>query len=276
MTRREFIGTAVAAGAAAAQVRRFAHRQASMGRSGPDVFDFASRIKGLSGVEMQVFYQGTTLHDAATLSAYKQASRRTGLLVPSIAGIWEKGVSLVQAKKAEASIRRAIDVAHAFGSGVILVAAFRDNCPRMDDSASFEPVVAMLNSVGADARDAGVTLALETSLSPAEDRKLVDLVAHPAVRVYFDCHNTEFYGHTGQSLTGVSVLGASRIAQVHCKNEDRLLEERGLVNWPATLQALRDSGYNGWFTFETRHAGPEQCVTETERNIAFVRRCLAS
>lgn len=40
--------------------------------------------------------------------------------------------------------------------------------------------------------DAGVVLGLETSLSPADNRKLVDLVNHPAVQVYYDVHNFEF------------------------------------------------------------------------------------
>lgn len=273
MTRRKFLA-ATAATALAAETPRFAHRQASMQQNGPDVFAYARRINGLLGVELQVFYQGTTLHDPATLTAYRQAAALSGLLVPSIAGIWGKGAALVQTSKAETSIRRAIDVAHALDARVILVAAFRDNCPRMDDPASFEPVVAMLRSVAPAARDAKVTLGLETSLSPASDRKLVDLVNHPAVKVYFDCHNTETYGHTGQSVTGAAVLGASRLAQVHCKNEERLLEAGGLVNWSQMLRALRDSGYSGWYTFETRHAGAEQCIADTERNIAFARRVL--
>ena len=247
-----------------------------MQRPGPDVFEFAREIKGLSGIELQVFYRNTTLHDTTTLNAYKTAAQNSGLLVPSIAGIWEKGVGLTQPDRAESSIRRAIAVAHALGAGVILIAAFRDNCPRMDQPASFEPVVAMLRKLAPAARDTGITLALETSLSPADDRKLVDLVADPAVKVYYDAHNTETYGHTGQSVTGVSVLTASRIAQVHCKNEDRLLEQRGLVDWSAMFPTLRKAGYNGWFTFETRHAGPAECIAETSRNIEFARKLLTA
>jgi sugar phosphate isomerase/epimerase len=266
----------MAVSAAAKERPRFAHRQASMQRPGPDVFAFAHGIRGLGGIELQVFYRNTTLHDAATLSAYKTAARDSGLVVPSIAGIWEKGVGLTQPRPAESSIRRAIDVAHALGAGVILIASFRDNCPRMDQSASFEPVVAMLRKLAPVARSAGVTLALETSLSPSDDRKLVDLVADSAVKVYYDAHNTESYGHTGQSVSGVSVLTRSRIAQVHCKNEDRLLEAQGLVNWSAMFPALRDADYSGWFTFETRHTGPEECVAETARNIEFARKLLTA
>ena len=245
-----------------------------MQRPGPDVFEFARRIDGLSGVELQVYYRGTSLAATAIRSAYRDAARTAGLLIPSIAGVWDKGESLMEPVKAEPALRRAIDVAQSLGARVILVAAFRNNCPAMDNPASFEPVVGLLKKVAPAASAAGVILALETSLNPADDRKLIDLVNHSAVKVYFDGHNTEFYGHTGQSLRGITVLGP-RIAQVHCKNEDRLLEADGLVKWAEVLPALRTSGYNGWITFETRHSNPEQCIAETVRNIAFVRRSFA-
>jgi sugar phosphate isomerase/epimerase len=244
-----------------------------MQRPGFDVFEFARRVDGLSGIELQVYYRGTSLADTATRTAYREAARTAGLLIPSIAGVWDKGESLMHPVKAEPALRRAIDVAQSLGARVILVAAFRNNCPAMDNPASFEPVVGLLKRVAPAASSAGVILALETSLSPPDDGKLVDLVNHPAVKVYFDGHNTEFYGHTGQSLSGITVLG-SRIAQVHCKNEDRLLEADGPVKWAEVLPALRKSGYTGWITFETRHASPELCIADTVRNIAFARRRL--
>lgn len=277
MNRREFLAAAAALTASGAEAPRFAHRQASMHTEGPAVFDLARRIRGLSGVELQVQQRsGGSLWDKAILNSYRDAARASGLSVPSVAGIWPKGTTLMQPAPAEESILRAIDVAAELGARVILMAAFRDNCPRMNDAASYGPVVAMLQKVAPRAKQAGVTLGLETSLSPADDRRLVDFVNQPSVRVYFDADNTEFYGHTGQSVAGIGVLGASRICQVHCKNEDRLLEESGRVDWAAYIKALKASGYNGWLTFETRHSGTEQCVTETERNIAFARKSWAS
>jgi L-ribulose-5-phosphate 3-epimerase len=245
-----------------------------MHTDGPGVFELARRIRGLAGVELQIHRGGETLWDKPTLNAYRQAARTNGIAVPSVAGVWQKGTTLMQSAAAEQSLLRAVDVAAELGARVVLVAAFKDNAPRMNDPASYGPVVEMLQKVAPRAKN--VVLGMETSLSPADDRKLIDLVGHPAVRVYFDANNTEFYGHTGQGISGLKTLGVSRICQVHCKNEDKLLEESGRVDWAAYFTVLKHAAYSGWITFETRHAGVEQCVTETERNINFVRKCWAS
>jgi L-ribulose-5-phosphate 3-epimerase len=280
MKRRQFLSACLAAAAAArleaADSLRIGHRQASMTREpGPAVFDLARRIPGLSGVELQVHFQKTTLWDADTLQAYKRGAENAGLLIPSLAGIWSLGASLHQPGPAEEMIRKSIGTAEALKSKVILIAAFNKNCPDMGQEESYGPVVALLQKLAPVAAAAGVTLGLETSLAPAGDKKLIDLVAHPAVKVYYDADNVEFYGHTGAAVAGYSLLGRPRIAQLHLKNQARLLEEPGRVDWRQALQAIRQIGYEGWIVFETAHTGPEQCIEATTKNITFVRRQLA-
>ena len=131
-----------------------------------------------------------------------------------------------------------------------------------------------MQKVSSAARDAGVVIGMETSLSPADDRKLIDLVDRPSIRIYYDMDNTERFGHTGQAVPGIAVL-QSRIRQVHVKNEGRLLEQPGRIDWAIALRGLAAIGYDGWIVFETSHTGPDQCVEATEKNIAFVTRHFA-
>ncbi len=265
--------SALPAGAAPLKI---GHRQASMTRKpGPGVFEIARRIPGISGVELQVQFQATTLWDRDTLLAYKRGAQDAGLLIPSLAGIWPKGTALVRPAQADDAIRKSIQAAEALQARVILAAAFKENCPNMEREESYGPVVAMLQRVAGAAAGAGVTLGLETSLSPSDDGKLIDLVARPAVKVYYDADNVEWYGHTGKGVPGYGVLGKSRIAQIHVKNEDRRLEEPGRVNWVDALKAVRRIGYDGWLVFESSHSSPEQCVEATRENIEFIRRQLA-
>lgn len=237
---------------------------------GPAVFDLAQQIHGLSGVELQVFFKGTTLWDRDNLNSYKRAAERTGLAIPSIAGIWPPGASLLQ-PTAEEHLRKAIAAAHALGAVTILAACFEQNCPKMDQEQSYGPVVALLEKVSGAAADAGVVIGMETSNSPAEDRKLVDLVNRPSIGVYYDLDNVERYNHTHEAVPGVALLG-KRIRQVHLKNEDRLLEQPGRVDWAAAVKALAAIHYPGWFFFETAHSGPRQCIEATQKNIAFVKK----
>lgn len=141
----------------------------------------------------------------------------------------------------------------------------------MDQEQSYGPVVTMLQKLSGAARDAGVVVGLETCNSPAEDRKLIDLVDRPNVRVYYDLFNVEHYRHTHEAVPGIALL-KDRIRQVHMKNEDRLLEQTGPVDWAAAAHGLAAIGYPGWLFFETSHPSPEQCVDATEKNIAFITR----
>ena len=281
MQRRQFLlfSLTAAAGAAAqrgdaAAALKFGHRQANMVNDpGPAVFDLAKQIHGLSGVELQVYFKGTTLCDQATLAAYQRAAERTGLTIPSLAGVWPPGATLLQ-PTAEENLRNAIHAAESVHATTILAACFEQNCPKMEQEQSYGPVVALLQKVSGAARDAGVTIGMETSNAPADDSKLIDLVDRPSVRVYYDLDNVERYAHTGEAVPGIAAL-KSRIRQVHLKNEDRLLEEPGRVNWADAVKGLAAIGYAGWLVFETSHSDPQQCIDATQKNIAFVTRHFA-
>jgi sugar phosphate isomerase/epimerase len=278
MNRREFLISSLAAAAAAAArnaaaapALKFGHRQANIiNDPGPQVFDLAKQIKGLSGVELQVFYKGTTLWDKENLLSYKNAAAKTGLDIPSIAGIWPPGAGLPQ-PTAEEHIRKAIQAAEALKARTILLACFEQNCPKMDQESSYGPVVALLQKVSGAAKDAGVVIGMETSNSPAGDKKLIELVDRPSIQVYYDLFNVERYEHKNEAVPGIKLLG-KHIQQVHMKNDAKLLEEPGLVDWAAAAKNLAAIKYPGWIVFESNHTGPQQVVEATEKNMAFITK----
>jgi sugar phosphate isomerase/epimerase len=280
MNRRQFLVSSLSAAAVAAAGRagaavpatpQFGHRQANMvTEPGPGVFEVARQIPGLAGVELQVVFKNTCLWDKDTLSGYKRAAAAAGLKIPSLAGVWPQGANLFK-PEAEDILRKAIGCAHEVQAGTILVACFEANCPKMDQEQSYGPVVALLQKVSSEARDAGVTIGMETSLTPAEDRKLIELVNRPSVRVYYDLDNAERY-HASSAIPGIQTLGTACIRQVHLKNEDRLLEQPGRVDWAAAVKSLAKANYQGWFVFESSHSGAQQCIDATKKNMEFVKR----
>ncbi len=276
--RREFLfsslGLPIAAltGQAEKLPLKFGHRQANMMTApGPGVFELARRIPGLSGVELQMIFKGQDLSDGNTALDYKREANRWAVEVPSIAGVWKPGGSIFNVAAAEDTLLGAIRAAELLGASVILVALFKPNCPNMQDESSVNPVVSLFQKISPRAADVGVTLGLETSLIPADDRKLIDLIGHPSVKTYYDATNVETY-HPGQSVSGIELLGP-RIIQCHLKNEDRLLNQQpSKVDWIAALKTFQRIGYNGWYVFETAHSSPEQCVEATQKNIQFVKQ----
>jgi sugar phosphate isomerase/epimerase len=276
LSRRTLLQSlAAAAAVGAAPPVKIGHREASMRLIGDlRVFEVASRIPGLLGVELQVASGDHTLWSRDILRRYKREAHKWGMQIPSLSSPFGKGTQLMK-PGAEEAIRKAIAAAEFLGSSVLLVPSFRDNCPDLAKPEQVGPVVEMMKRLGPAAADSGVVLGLENSLNPSDNAKLVDMVAHPNVRMYFDLDNGEFYGHKGQIVPGVKVVGRERIAQVHVKNEERLIEEPGRIDWRAAFRELKAIGYDGWYVLESRHTTEQQIVDSTTRNIQFIKQQLS-
>jgi L-ribulose-5-phosphate 3-epimerase len=233
----------------------------------------AAAIPGIRCVELQVMAGARNLTDLDFVRQYKRESNLWDIRIPSLAGVWEKGVNLFSPKAAD-NLQASIRAAELLGSRVVLAAFFKENAPDMKREDSYGPVVSTLQKAASLAADAGVILGLENSLSPAENVKLVDLINHPAVRVYYDLYNMTTYGHGSEAVSGVKLMGRERICAVHVKNGDKLIEQPGPIDWAAAFAAFNEIGYDGWFTYETAHKSVSACIADTIRNNAFLTKHL--
>jgi sugar phosphate isomerase/epimerase len=231
----------------------------------------AASIPGLLGVELQATGGKQNLRDWDVVRQYKKEANRWGIRIPSLAGVWDRGVQ-IHSPAAHDSLLKSIRAAELLGSSVILLAFFKENAPDMTREESFGPVVSLLQKTAPPAADAGVILGLENSLSPSDNKKLVDLVAHPAVGVYYDLHNMAFYGHGDQAIPGVKLLGRERICMVHVKNGSMLLEEPGPIDWVAAFREFNEIQYDGWYVYETGHDSTADCIEDTKKNNAFLQK----
>ncbi len=59
---------------------------------------------------------------------------------------------------------------------------------------------------------------------------------------------------------------------VHVENETKLLEEPGPIDWAAAFRALNDIAYDGWYIYETGNDSTADCIEDTKRNNAFLRK----
>jgi sugar phosphate isomerase/epimerase len=268
---------------------KIAHREGNMPKKpGTSVYELASNVPGLSGLEVA----SVRLWDRANALDYKKESASWNIRTVSMGNMFPQGVTLAAAgPSTEEAIRKTIQAGEFLGAGVVLIGGFFDTCPKMDDESSYGPVVELLKKMGPVAADAGMNLGLELSLSVAEYQKLIGLVAHPAVRPYWDATGTDHMGHPGDGIKGLEVLGAS-ICQMHLKNGRAgiLLEERHLldkhrqspipervmsIDWPKAFSIIKTSGFEGWFAFETPHQDVDAFIAETTKNIQFVMKCMA-
>lgn len=234
-----------------------------------DTFKVARDIPGITGVELQVTNGSPNMHDFSVARRYKAEAHRWGLDIPTTAGVWSHpqwgphtGLDLMKSIRASEIV----------GARIMLIAFFRDDAPDMTSEESYGPVVSVLREIAPKAQEAGIILGLENSLSPQENKSLVDMVDHPAVKVYYDLDNMYHYGHGEDAVPGIELLGNERIATVHVKNNGRLLQDHWRIDWPAAFEALTGIAYDGWLIFETRHESHEQCKAMTKENIALIEQ----
>ena len=129
-----------------------------------------------------------------------------------------------------------------------------------------------------EARKAGVYLNIENIFasgylfSPQEMVEFVDTFNSPHVQVHFDTGNIMQYQFPEH---WIPILG-KRIKNVHFKEYDKRTNEfnlysfrpllDGTTNWPAVIEALDQTGYRGYLTFEYFHPfahHPESLIYQT-------------
>ncbi len=236
-----------------------------------DVIKTAAGIPGIMGVELQVTQGAANLRDWDVVRQYKKEAHRWGMHIPALAGVWDKGVN-IGSPSAPENLQASIRAAEMLGARVILLAFFGKDAPDMASEASYGPIVAMLQQTAKNAEDAGVVMGLENSLSPSDNKKLVDLVDHPAVGVYYDAYNMARFGYAGEAVEGIATLGKSRICMVHVKNGGKPVESPDLFDWADAFREFSAIQYDGWFVYETAHGSIAECIEDTARNNDFMRK----
>jgi sugar phosphate isomerase/epimerase len=184
----------------------------------------------------------------------------------------------------------AIDAAGALGADNVLLAFFGNGDLRwrnpegefVDESrdgfASFRldegkvsSVVDTLTQVEPRAREAGVILGLENTLSARQNLDIIERVGSEWLQVYYDLGNSTGNGY---DVPGeIRLLGSPRICEVHLKdwNTPLLGSEDGTVDMPAAASALGDIGYDRWLVLETG-GRPDHFQEDTRRNVAWAKQ----
>jgi sugar phosphate isomerase/epimerase len=160
------------------------------------------------------------------------------------------------------------------GGAAVLVPYF--DRQRLDiDAAEEARFVDGLRACAPVAEATGVLIALETSFSAAQLRRIVGAAGSPRVGVYQDLANAVNFGQDPAAT--LRTLGPA-VVMVHVKDADAGGRNaplgEGVVDWGACREAVREIGYQGWFVLETP-AGDDP-LESGARHHAFTARWLAS
>jgi L-ribulose-5-phosphate 3-epimerase len=117
----------------------------------------------------------------------------------------------------------------------------------IDDAPGTDEVVRRLKKVAPKAEKAGVILGLESWLSAEATMRIMDRVASPAVKMYYDVCNSTDRGYNVSKE--IRWLGKKNICEFHMK-ENGFLLGHGKVNLEQVRDAINEIGYEGWMQIE--------------------------
>jgi L-ribulose-5-phosphate 3-epimerase len=230
-----------------------------------------SRI-GLDGVQVSLGTVKNNMHlrRREVQQAYKQAARKHGVQVSSLAIGELNKVPYKSAPETEAWVSDSIDVAKAMGCQVILLAFF-SNGDLKGDAAGTQEVIRRLKKVAPKAEKAGVILGIESWLSADEHLEIIHAVGSENVRVYYDVANSHHMGY--DIYEEMSRLGKEYICEVHAKENGYLLGQ-GKIDFARVKGLLDDMGYDGWVIIEGAVPQGAEMFPSYQANNQFLRSVL--
>lgn len=229
------------------------------------------------------------LRDPALLQRYVELGAEHGVTFHSVALGLYNGYPLADQPRSAVWLVDAIDAAAALGASNVLMAFFSrgDLRYRGEDGefvnesetgfASFRldeekvsSIVDTIIQVIPRARDAGVALGLENTLSAAQNLEIIDRVGSEWLQVYYDLGNSTGNGYDVPSE--IRLLGNDRLCEVHLKdwNTPLLGSEGCMVDNEAAAAALAEVGYDKWLVLETS-GRRDQFLEDTRANVAWAK-----
>jgi sugar phosphate isomerase/epimerase len=216
-------------------------------RGDPTALDVAKQI-GLDGVQIDfgTVKNNMRLRRPEHQAAYREAMRRTGLMVSSMALCEMNEVPLKSDPRAAEWLDQSLDVCHAMGLPLVMTASFGRGDLDMSQTAEIDHFVKVLRDVAPKAERLGITIGLENYLSADDNRTIIDRVGSPRVKVYYDVGNSTDKGR--DVAKEIRELG-KLICEFHAKDGPHMLGE-GRIDFKEVRRAMDDVEFSGWLQLE--------------------------
>lgn len=198
---------------------------------------------------------------------FREKSAETGVGITSLAMGEFNGNPFWEIDEAEPLVTEAIAAMVRLEVKTVLVAFFGKGTLTSDDR--FDATIRRLKNLAPKAADAGVSLAIESTLDAAGHLRILDAVNSPAVTVYYDPGNMiHRFADTDQIVADILAL-SGRISEAHAKDSGLL--GKGKIDYAKILDAYRKANYFGPQVLEGS-VDPDLGADESQkRNAAYLR-----
>jgi sugar phosphate isomerase/epimerase len=279
ITRREFLGSAVAAGLCPpwdfAKERKLrigvTDWNLRLGAN-PDAVPLAAKL-GFDGVQVSFggkLVDGKMPGDNPELIArYLHLSRQYKIPIDGtcVNKLHENG--LKSGPLGPKWVLDSIRLTKALHTKVLLLPFFGRNMPKTNEEMDHFGDV--LRDLGVEATKAGVILGLENTLSAEDNVRLMERSRSASVQVYYDVGNSSGAGF--DPVKEIRWLGKDRICQFHLKDNPHYLGE-GKIQFAPIMRAIRDIRFSGYANLET-DAPTKDVEADMRKNLTYIRNVIA-
>jgi len=249
-----------------------------------------AREANIAGIQVSVGISpdNIVLRDPKVRKRYLELGKQYGVAFNSVAaGSILNKIPLKSEPQSAVYVIDAVETAAVLGAKNILIAFFGNGDLRLVDStgemrnlsegpfksyeldaAGVTRVVEALRQIAPRAKDKGVVLGLENTLTADQNLEIIDRIGSDMVQVYYDVGNSTHYGY---DVPGeLRRLGKNRICEIHLKDWKTpvLGSGEGEVDFKAAAAACKDIGFDQWYVLES--SGREnRFLEDTRANVEF-------
>ncbi|HOK08785.1 MAG TPA: sugar phosphate isomerase/epimerase family protein [Candidatus Hydrogenedens sp.] len=223
----------------------------SMWTEGPSALDLAKQI-GLNGVEISAGKpeDKIAIANVDLREQYKTKMKETGIQIPSIAMGLLNDAPFANDPRAVNWLIDTIDSAKDLGAKVILLAFFGKGDLKDKQGLKNDDIAEMVNrlkEVAPKAKESGIILGIENTLTAQQNMDILDKIGHEACKIYYDVGNSTYSGY---DVPAEIRMLKDKICQIHFKDGAFYLG-KGKVKMEPIVEAIKEIQYQGWLVLET-------------------------
>jgi L-ribulose-5-phosphate 3-epimerase len=279
ITRRKFLGSAVAAGVCSrlAIARKEKLRigvtdwNLNLGAN-PEAVPLAAKL-GFEGVQIsfgrKLVDGKMPVDDPQVIARYLSLSKQYKIPIDGTCVDKLHDNGLKSDPLAQKWVLDSIRLTKALHTKVLLLPFFSRWALRTKEEMDY--VGDALRDLAPEAAKAGVILGLEDTISAEDNVRIMERSRSASVLVYYDVGNSTEAGF--DPVKEIRWLGKDRICQFHLKDNPHYLGD-GSIQFAPIVQAIRDIGFSGYANLET-DAPSKQLEADMRKNLAYIREVIA-
>jgi sugar phosphate isomerase/epimerase len=202
---------------------------------------------------------------------FLQKAKELNLAIPSLAMTGYYAQSFCQRDEYIQSIQDCITTMKLMNVNVAFL-PLGIQCDLLKNPSVSDSVISRLKVAGKLAEKAGIVIGIETALDAAGELKLLQQIASPAIKSYFNFSNALKNGRDVNEE--LRVLGTKNIVQIHCTDDDGVwLQNNTRLDMKKVKQTLDEMGWTGWLVIERSRDAKEPANVKKNfsANTAYVK-----